>query len=64
MKELNYKDSIIKKISKITKFSIKDIKLISSSKANEDSQDFDCHEFNYKGKKYTLINDKLTLNND
>lgn len=60
MKEINLKDNILTKISKLTKFDIKDIKLISSSKLNENSQDFDCHEFNYKGKKYTLIKDKLT----
>ncbi len=60
MKEMNLKDNILLKISKLTKFDIKDIKLISSSKLNENSQNFDYHEFNYKGKKYTLIKDKLT----
>ena len=64
MKELSYKDSIIKKIAKITKFKLGDIKLISSSKANANSQDFDCHEFNYNGKKYLLVNDKLKNDNN
>lgn len=61
MNQLYYQDEIKKYINEITGFNVKDIELICSSKEDENTQLFDCHEFKYKNKVYILKKDKLII---
>ena len=55
-----YLDQTIKEeIAKITGFDIKKIILLLSKHENENSIDFDYHEFSYDNKKYAFNNGKI-----